>query len=120
MVLDIAPDPNVSISNLVPYSDTENEELTPMKAKKLTRKRQRNPQTWKKNVRKFRRQRGEEYLSSTGKTVPKKKVEHLDCKCKYKCISNVSKDDRESLIMSFYSLDENGKNIIFCKILNAV
>lgn len=34
-----------------------------------------------------------------------KKVEHIDCKCKFKCKSNVSKDDRESLMMSFYSLD---------------
>lgn len=109
-MLDIAPDTNVSISNLVPYSDTENEELlTPMKTKKLTRKRKRNPHTWKKNVRKFKRQRGEEYLSTSGKTVLKKKIEHLDCKCKYKCTSSVSKDDRDSLMMSFYSLDENGK-----------
>lgn len=58
MVFDITPDSNVSNSSLVPYSDTENEELTPMKSKKLTRKR--NPQDWKKNVRKLKRQRGEE------------------------------------------------------------
>lgn len=60
---------------------------------------------------KLKRQRGEEYLSTTGKTIQKKKVEHIDCKCKFICTSNVSKDDRESLMMSFYSLDENGKKL---------
>lgn len=53
------------------------------------------------------------YLSRTGKTVSKKKVEHLDCKCKYKRTSSLSKDDRKSLMMYFYSLDENGKKTLY-------
>lgn len=97
---------------LVPYSNTESvntEELTPMKSRKLTRKRKRNPQTWKKNIRKSKRQRGEAYINTSGKLVAEKELEHVDCECTWKCFGKISKDDRESLKKSFYSLDENGK-----------
>ncbi|KAG8241131.1 hypothetical protein J6590_093608 [Homalodisca vitripennis] len=47
-------------------SENEFEELTPMKRRKLTRKRKRNPENWKKNIRKIKLQRGEEYISNTG------------------------------------------------------
>ncbi|KAG8269422.1 hypothetical protein J6590_107762 [Homalodisca vitripennis] len=52
-------------------SENESEELTPMKRRKFTRKRKRNPENWKKNIRKIKRQRGEEYISTTDFLAPK-------------------------------------------------
>ncbi|XP_046684392.1 uncharacterized protein LOC124370146 [Homalodisca vitripennis] len=117
-VCDVSPTVNQSGKinrSLVPYSETESEkdstsdELTPMKEKKKTRKRQRNPKNWKKNVRKERRQTGRSYTSSCGKIVPQKNLQHLDCKCKFKCSNKVSKDEREAVMLSYYKIDQNEK-----------
>lgn len=81
---------NPGARSLVPYnSNTESvntKERSPMKSRKLTRKRKRNPETWKKNIRKGKRQRGEAYINTSGKLVAKKELFHVDCECKWKCI----------------------------------
>lgn len=106
----------VQNTSLVPYSDTESEkdcvpeELSPMKERRKTRKRQRNPKSWKKNVRKENRQLGKSYTSTSGKIVPDKKLQHVDCKCKFKCCDKISKDERESIALSFYQITRNEKS----------
>ena len=59
--------------------------------KVLTRKRQRDPSTWKSNVRKSLRQSGKQYTDSRGKLQPSRSVKtKKDCsKCKFKCRSSV-------------------------------
>lgn len=52
---------------------------------------------------------GRQYTSSTGNLVHKNQLVHVDCKCKFKCYEKVSKDDRESIIMSYYGIGENEK-----------
>ena len=48
-------------------------------------KRPRRPEQWKKNVAKFKRARGEKYVSpSSGKTVPAR-ILGQPCNCKKKC-----------------------------------
>ncbi|XP_071050780.1 uncharacterized protein [Onthophagus taurus] len=56
--------------------------------KKLNKKRKRNPSSWKQNIRKNKRQRGEEYIDCKGNLKPKKKVKTATChteKCSFKC-----------------------------------
>lgn len=48
------------------------------------RKTVRNPDQWKKNIRKRCRARGEEYLSTTGKKVPAKSFVTASCHCPLK------------------------------------
>jgi len=50
------------------------------------RKKKANPESWKKNVNRLKRLRGEEYISSSGKPIPKKEpklVNCTNCRCVY-------------------------------------
>ena len=55
--------------------------------KKSTRKRQRKPETRKRNIRKILNDQGLEHVDSSGKVKTKKKVPvSVDCsKCRFKC-----------------------------------
>lgn len=57
---------------------------------------------WHKNIRKKKRQSGQEYTSITGKTVPHRKFKEKDCsKCIYKCNDSFPLEE-QSKINSFY------------------
>ncbi|KAK7094532.1 hypothetical protein V1264_006082 [Littorina saxatilis] len=78
---------------------------TPPK-KHLSRKKKANPEAWSRNVRKSLHLQGKEYVSQTGKTVPAKCVQQIDCsKCRYDCNFRVSEDHRQELFHAFYALD---------------
>ena len=68
------------------------------------RKRPRRPETWKRNVAKWKRVKGEEYVSpTTGIVVPARKTGPL-CKCKKKCYELFSNDEKTEIIKAFNSL----------------
>jgi len=71
-----------------------------------SRKRQRRRQTWQKNVRKMKRTKGEEYVSdTTHKRVKERCVKPIDCsKCRQKCSSKVTEEQRQALFAEFYGL----------------
>ncbi|XP_071052951.1 uncharacterized protein [Onthophagus taurus] len=71
-------------------------------AKKLTRKKQRNPATWQANIRKSKREQGEEYVSARKKVVPAKSIKNLkDCStCRFKCSTKISEEERADLIVN--------------------
>lgn len=79
--------------------------------RKKSRKRLRTPQTWKQNVRKEKRQRGEEYISSRNKTVPAKCIKQLkDCSnCIYRCSTMITPEEQQLIFQDFYSLDKRAK-----------
>lgn len=79
--------------------------------KMLTRKRKRDPSSWKGNIRKKLRQSGKEYNDSHGKRQAARSVKtKKDCtKCKFKCSSNLSEADRAAIFEEFWSLDDNEK-----------
>lgn len=55
-------------------------------AKSRSRKRIRNPESWKQNIRKTKRNRGEEYTSRNGKAIPARKQLQYRCgACVNKC-----------------------------------
>ncbi|XP_028418647.1 uncharacterized protein LOC114544116 [Dendronephthya gigantea] len=77
----------------------------------LTRKRQRNPASWKRNIRKNKRQSGEKYINSRGNEQAARSVKtKKDCsKCKFKCSSNVTVEDRSAIFNEFWKMSDNEK-----------
>ena len=73
--------------------------------KKITRSRKKtlNFQRWKKTIRKTKRNSGQSYVSDTTKKVmTAKTVLPATCKCKFKCLQNVSEDVRKQINESYY------------------
>ena len=89
---------------------------------KLTRKTQRNPKSWKKNIRKHLRDAGKSYISSRNKLVPAKQVVSFkDCAvaCKFNCGDQLS-DERRGIFNHYYSLDKNGKTAFIASTTRAI
>lgn len=62
------------------------------------------PETWKKNVRKTKRAKGEMYLSATGKLVPAKRIKTVDCsKCWLHCSDTISNDQQDAIFQSYWA-----------------
>ncbi|GFO08810.1 Ws0399_0 protein [Plakobranchus ocellatus] len=70
-------------------------------------KRQRNPELWKKNIKKRMRQTGQAYTTDTGREVPARRI-HEGCgsSCRLKCHENFDPDSREDLFQTFWSLED--------------
>lgn len=82
--------------------------------KPKTRKRRRNPASWKSNIRKEAHAAGKTYLSVRNKTVPAKRIKTTkDCqnKCIYKCQNLITENERENIFIRYYTLDEHGKKL---------
>lgn len=91
---------------------------TPIR-KKLTRKRKLTPENWKKNIRKNLRMRGQEYVSSSGKTVQARCVKETLCtKCKYNCSEKISRTQQQKICETFWSLStyERKKDFICSRV----
>ena len=74
---------------------------------KVTRKRQRRPETWTKNVKKMKRAKGEEYTTKSGKVILARK-QGQPCKCKRKCFTKFTSDQPQRIFRSFNDLaDKN-------------
>ena len=70
------------------------------------RKRRRQPELWKKNVAKSKRARGESYISpSTGNVVASAKP-GPPCKCKRKCYTKFSDDEKTKIFSLFWELGD--------------
>ena len=66
-------------------------------------KRPRNPDQWKKNIPRKRRNLGKEYTSySTGKLIPERSIGE-PCGCRLKCFENISEDDRQKIFSDFWN-----------------
>lgn len=74
--------------------------------KKLSsRKKKRNPNQWKRNIRKSLKTQGKEYTSVTGKVMDAKKVLPHNCqKCRFKCADKFTEEDRQEIFTLYYNL----------------
>uniref|UniRef100_A0A6P7GQ38 Uncharacterized protein LOC114345401 n=1 Tax=Diabrotica virgifera virgifera TaxID=50390 RepID=A0A6P7GQ38_DIAVI len=72
--------------------------------KEIPKKRKRNENEWKKNIRKHLRNRGEEYTSVKGKTVNAKSYRFFICKCNFNCENNFTDKTRRDIHSRFYNL----------------
>jgi hypothetical protein len=71
---------------------------------KRPKKRPRQPESWKRNVAKAKRAKGEEYTSpSTGKTIPARST-GPPCTCKKRCFELISDDEKRQLLEAFNGL----------------
>lgn len=97
-------------SNIInePHSSNVHTKTTPHKRapykspekKHSSRKRKRNTENWKRNIRKSLRNKGKEYLSTTGKTVAARKVQGHNCtRCRFKCGDKFTEKQREEYLM---------------------
>ncbi|CAC5356571.1 unnamed protein product [Mytilus coruscus] len=99
-------------------NESTNNEDTNNESKQGSRKRKRQTQNWKQNVRKRYRQSGKEYINAKGKTVESKRIKtRKDCKghCKYKCSDKISTSERKRLFDSFWSLNDSAKNVFYSR-----
>lgn len=64
-----------------------------------------DPNLWQKNIRKNKRQRGDEYAKSDGSVVKKREVKPSSCGgCRFKCDDNILADTRQALLQDFWQL----------------
>lgn len=107
-VQDLINNPNNSEQ---PSLTTDNNQATSDQSNR-GRTRVRKKETWEKEVRKRKRQSGQEYVNTRGHIVCEKKIRFTkDCsgKCKYKCGQIFSNRDVENIHRSFWNLSDNEK-----------
>lgn len=76
-----------------------------------SRKRTRKPDQWQRNIKKRKRQAGEEYESSKGIIKPAKTIKNTcETSCPYKCSSNFTSIQREEIKQNFYRLSDDQKS----------
>ena len=77
-------------------------------------KRQRNPELWKKNLKKRARQTGQAYITDTGREVPARKIrEGCGSSCRLKCHENFDQESREDLFQTFWGLEDKGQQRLY-------
>ncbi|XP_065650615.1 uncharacterized protein LOC136078746 [Hydra vulgaris] len=84
--------------------------------KDLTRKRKRDPSSWKKEIRKTLRQSGQQYVGSNNKIQRGKFIK--DCKrdhtvCRFKCKIKISVTDEETLHKQHWILNDQEKRLFY-------
>ncbi|XP_064604709.1 uncharacterized protein LOC135469966 [Liolophura sinensis] len=110
---DSQKDPDVADSCVDDDSSTdESASLGEHLKKGRSRKRARDPSQWKANVRKRLCQEGKPYLSVRKKMVTGREIKNLkNChtSCRFKCMENISQEDRVQIHDAYYQLNQNRK-----------
>ena len=73
---------------------------------------------WKSNQQRISRQSGQQYVNTRGKIVPNKDVSRrVSCsdECKFKCSTNFTLENRQSVHSKFWTLSDREKFIFFEK-----
>lgn len=78
-----------------------------------SRKRTRNQRNYAQNIRKMKRNSGEEYETKESKHVSGKVFENKDCLCSKKCINGFGYEDRKANFDSFWKLANFEKQNLF-------
>lgn len=82
----------------------EEQELPEEEAKNIKgKKRKRNPQTWKKNIRIEKRAAGEEYVSVGNKVLKNREMKAPCNECRMKCTQWITDDARKIIHSQFWS-----------------
>lgn len=90
-------------------SITDESECEQEMTKPRSRKRVRCYENWKQNIRKRKRQAGEEYTNVKGNTQPQRKIKitkYCHGQCKFSCAEKFSKDEQESIFNDFWKLTD--------------
>lgn len=84
-------------------SSSDGEGQTLLEATK-SRKRVRKVQTWKRNLAKFKRNSGQEYVGRKGEVHHAKSVKAYNHTCRYKCTDNFSEETRNRIFSDYWDL----------------
>ena len=83
--------------------------------RKMSRKRKRNPENWKRNKVKVAREKGHSYVDSAGKTVPEKTSacgkNLCSSGCRFKCNEHVSDENRSIIFEKYHELTGDAQNV---------
>ena len=85
-----------------PVEDREDSGAGPSRGRKRTR----NPQMWKRNVRMYRKERGLSYKTNSGKIIGEKTT-GSPCKCRRKCYDRFSTEERSQMLQEFKDSSRN-------------
>lgn len=106
---DLAEPIESNSSEITPQTSISNEVLVP-EVRKRTRKRLADPNTWKRNDRKFKRVSGKSYETRKNTVVPEKKPRYIDCsKCRFKCSDKISLERQQILHQEYWGLADNDR-----------
>ncbi|XP_072393520.1 uncharacterized protein [Diabrotica undecimpunctata] len=76
-----------------------------LQTKKLTRKRLSYSEKWEKNIKKRKRNLGEEYINASNKKIEKRKMlTSCNDKCRLKCATKISEDQRRCIFKAYWQL----------------
>ena len=105
---DTDADPNYSFSGDSEFSTDEHEVCA---TQKRSRKRRANPNEWKSNVAKKRRNLGESYISKNSKKImlERKMRPGCDTTCSYKCVSKITEEQRFQIFRKYWSYGDVNK-----------
>ena len=68
-------------------------------------RRRRNETLWKRNIRKYLKNRGKAYVSSSGKTVSERQIgSGCGVKCRLKCHESFNRDTRQEIFDKFWNI----------------
>lgn len=104
-------------------SQQETEETSVGEKPRKSRKRFKDKDSWHKEIRKRKRQAGEEYVSSRGKQVSRERIRLTkDClqHCRYKCQQMFSEHEVDRIHNYFWSLKDSEKYSFFAQTTNKV
>lgn len=88
---------------------------------KPSRKRQKHPESWKKNILKKLRESGDKYTNRSGKIiVPRKMKPPCANTCFYLCTKFFNENDRSNIFNDFWSLSDNDKNQFYLKFVKQI
>lgn len=92
-------------------NETDNESESGSELEETTRSRRplKNPELWKQNIRKRKRNAEDEYISCKGKKVMRRSINRNDCRCRFKCFQNVKEDDQQKIFRQYWSLGYGGQ-----------
>ncbi|XP_043469861.1 uncharacterized protein LOC122503403 [Leptopilina heterotoma] len=83
------------------------------------RKRSRNAENWEQNVRKEKRNKGEEYISTSSKAVDAKTFKKVDSCCqRLKCYEKINVSDQQKFYSNFWELANYDKqNVLLSTVM---
>lgn len=90
----------------------ESQENKQEEEKKLSKKRKRLPDQWKRNIRKQKRQAGGEYINTKGQLARSKEVQQKTClskKCVFACEKKITQVERLNFHKAYWGLTDEQK-----------
>ncbi|KAJ4429628.1 hypothetical protein ANN_21829 [Periplaneta americana] len=80
------------------------------------RKRTKNEESWKRNLRKKHRNSGQQYVSKKGIHIPGKVFDtEFNCNCPRKCKEKISMNDHRKCFTSFWNLGDFSKQNVYLR-----